>query len=140
MTRKRDPLHPCACNGPACIVSSHSEKNAALRSSTSSGSTSFPRVSKLYRRLDLAHEGDQRLLLRLIQLQTEDEVEKVHGIFKRQESAIMQVRRGILDAAQGEGLDRPFGVNPLAIDHAWLIEALDLQVVHLIVKIEGSGM
>ena len=65
----------------------------------------------VYRTLELAHEGDQRLLLRLIQLQTEGEVEKLHGIFKRQESAIMQVRRGILDAAQGEGLDRPLDLH-----------------------------
>jgi hypothetical protein len=37
----------------------------------------------VYRTLELAHGGDQRLLLRLIQLQTEDQVEKFHGIFKR---------------------------------------------------------
>jgi hypothetical protein len=37
----------------------------------------------IYITLELAHEGDQRLLLRLIQLPTEDEVEKFHGIFKR---------------------------------------------------------
>ena len=37
----------------------------------------------VYRTLELAHGGDQRLLLRLIQLQTEEQVGKFHGIFKR---------------------------------------------------------
>src|SRR4030095_1575595 len=93
MTRKRNPLRPRAYNGLARVISSHYEKNTIIRSSTSSGPTSLPRFSMVYRMLQLAHKGDKRLLFRLIQLQTENEVEKFHGIFKRQESAIMEVRR-----------------------------------------------
>ena len=41
---------------------------------------------------------------------------------------------------QGEGLDRSLGMNPLAIDGARRIEALDLEIVHFVVKVEGRWM
>ena len=51
----------------------------------------------------------------------------------------MQVRWGVLDAAQREGLDWSFGVDPLPADHLGS-EALHLEIVHLIVEVEGRRM
>src|ERR671918_675177 len=94
-------VRPSAGHEPAGIVSSHSEKNRTFRSFTPSGSFSLTHVSIVCLALELEHKGNQGLLLLLIQLQAQNKVEKLHRIVKRQESAIMQVRRRILDAAQG---------------------------------------
>src|SRR5919108_455764 len=69
-------------------------------------------------RLQLAHEGDQGGLLPRRQLYAQDEVEELHRVLQREQPPVVQVRRGILDTPQGEGLDRPLGMNPLPIDGA----------------------
>src|SRR5439155_25584056 len=87
--------------------------------------------------LQLAHEGDQGGLLPRRQLYAQDEVEELHRILQREQPPIVQVRRRILDTPQGEGLDRPLGMNPLTIDGAGRIEAFHFQIVHLVGEIDG---
>src|SRR5713226_1597594 len=77
--------------------------------------------------LQLAHEGDQGRLLLRRQLHAQHEVEKLHRILQRQEAPVVQVWRGVLDPAQGEGLDGALGVDPLIVDPARLVEAHDPQ-------------
>src|SRR5262245_23854287 len=60
--------------------------------------------------LQLAHKGDQSRLLPRRQLHAENEVEELHRILQGEQPPIVQVGRGILDPAQGEGLDRPLGM------------------------------
>ena len=79
--------------------------------------------------LQLAHEGDEVLLLLRSELQLENDVEELHSVFERQQSAIVQIRRTVFDASKCKGLDRAI---------PWLVpeKALDMQVVHLVVEIE----
>lgn len=52
----------------------------------------------------------------------------------------MQVRRGILDATQGERFDRPIGTGHESVDLPWFVEALRLQIVHKIIGVVGRLM
>src|SRR5262249_62161878 len=71
-------------------------------------------------------EGDEVALLLRLELEPEDEVEELDGVLQGQAAAVVQVRRAVLDAAQGERLDRAV---------ARLVEeALQVQVVHLVVE------
>src|SRR5439155_11681678 len=90
--------------------------------------------------LQLAHEGDQGRLLPRRQLHAQHEVEELHRILQRQEAPIVQVWRRVLDPAQGEGLDGALGVVPLIVDRARLVEALDPQIVHLVVEVRRGRM
>src|SRR5437660_5245450 len=90
--------------------------------------------------LQLAHEGDKGRLLPRGQLHAQHEVEKLHRILQRQEAPIVHVWRGVLDPAQGEGLDGAVGVDPLIVDRARLVEALDPQIVHLVVEVRRGRM
>src|SRR5260370_19857653 len=90
--------------------------------------------------LQLAHEGDQGRLLLLRQLHAQHEVEKLHRILQRQEAPIVQIWWRVLDPPKGEGLDGALGVDPLIVDRARLIEALDFQIMHLVVEIRRGRM
>src|SRR3954447_24602671 len=52
------------------------------------------------------HIGDQRVLLFLGQLEAEHQIEEFNSIGERQQAAVVEVRRRILDAAQCQGLNR----------------------------------
>src|SRR5437879_198598 len=52
-------------------------------------------------------EGDQVGFFLLGELEPLDEVEELDGVLQRQAAAVVQVRRTLLDTAQGERLDRP---------------------------------
>ncbi len=58
------------------------------------------------KRLKLTQECNQVFLLVCGQFGFEHEVEKLHRIVERQQAAIVQVGRRVLNAAQAEGLDR----------------------------------
>src|SRR5713101_3589655 len=90
--------------------------------------------------LQLAHEGDQGRLLLRRQLHAQHEVEKLHRILQRQEAPIVHVWRGVLDPAQGEGLDGALGEYPLIVDRARLVAAIDPEIVYLVVEIHRGGM
>src|SRR5262249_23611397 len=84
-------------------------------------------------RLQLSQERYQVLLLLRRELQSLDEVEELDGVLQRQTAAVVQVGRAILDAPQGEGLDRP-------VPCFMLEEALDVEVMHLVIEVEGRRM
>src|SRR5262249_30508325 len=79
-----------------------------------------------------SQERSQILLLFLGQLQLEEQVEELHGIFERGQPAVMEVRRRILDPAQGEGLDPALSTAVTAV--------FDAQVVHEVVRVEWRRM
>src|SRR5215212_338914 len=49
--------------------------------------------------LQREHVGDQRVLLRLRQLEAEHQIEEFDSVGERQQAAVMEVRRRVLDAA-----------------------------------------
>jgi hypothetical protein len=51
----------------------------------------------------------------------------------------MQIGGRILDAAQREGFDGTIGTYHTPIDHLWLVEALNSEVMHQIVGVVGGG-
>src|SRR5437588_12895942 len=81
----------------------------------------------------LPQERHQVPLLLRRQLQLQHEVEELDGVLQRQEPAVVQVGRAVLDAAQRGRLDR-------AVARLVLEEALQLEVVHLVVEVERGGM
>src|SRR5579872_945205 len=76
-----------------------------------------------------AQERHQVGLLYLRQLQLQDEVEELDGVLQRQAAAVVQVGRAVLDPTEREALDG--AVARLALE-----EALQAQVVHLVVEVE----
>src|SRR5216684_9304493 len=76
------------------------------------------------------HVSDEIILFLLVQLEAEDQVEELDGVGERQQTPIVQVRRRVLDAAQGKRLDRPIWQRDQPI-HGLpdLVEALELQVM-----------
>src|SRR5688572_2817236 len=84
------------------------------------------------RRLQLPQKRGEVDLLFRRQLQFEDEVKELDGVFDRQTSAVVQVGRAILQPAQSEGLDR--SVARLSR------EPFHLQIMHQVVKIERRRM
>ena len=78
--------------------------------------------------LKLPHKSDKVLLLRLGQFHSQDQIEKLDGIFKREASAVVQVGRTLLDAPQGERLDGAIA--------GFVKEALEMEVVHLMIEVE----
>src|SRR5262249_29245878 len=89
------------------------------------------RSQKVSKRKHVSYES---FLVLLVQLQAEDQVEELDGVGERQQSPVVQLRWGVLDAAQGERLDRPSGQHDQPI-HGLpdLVEALELQVMHLVI-------
>src|SRR6266404_4586238 len=83
-------------------------------------------------RLETEQIGDEVVFLRGGELEFEDEVEELDGVVQRGEAAIVEVGRGVLDAAQGEGLDRAFGPAN--------VEPFNAKVVHVFVGEGGSVM
>ena len=65
-----------------------------------------------------SEECDEVLLLVAGQLRAEDQVEELDGVVQRQQTAIMHVWRGVLDAAQRERL-----IGPSPVSHRPLIIA-----------------
>jgi hypothetical protein len=53
-----------------------------------------------------AHEGDEILFFLFIEFKLQDDVEELHGIFQRQKSPVMEIRRAFFDPPKREGLDR----------------------------------
>ena len=90
--------------------------------------------------LELPHVGNQRRLVLVSEFQFEHEIEILDGVFKRQQSAVVQVRWRILDAPQGERFDWTIGVIGLSVYQLRLIEALGLKVVHLLIHKSGWHM
>src|SRR5690606_24177545 len=80
-----------------------------------------------------------RFLLGL-ELRTENQIEELDGVFKRQQAAVMKVGRRVLDAAERERLDRSLTVSDAAVDDAWIKESRHHQVMHRAVSIVGSRM
>src|ERR1043166_7784273 len=79
--------------------------------------------------------SEKGVLLRLGQLEAEHQVEELDRIGERQQPPVMQVGRGILDAAQGQGLDRSVREHDEIVDdQPRRIEPLELQVVHVVVE------
>src|SRR5262245_1951076 len=85
-------------------------------------------------------ERHQVLLFWRGQLQPQHQVEKLHAVIQRQQPVVMQVWRRVLDAAQGEGLDRAVGRSLAAVDHPLLEEPLHPQVVHQVVRVVRRWM
>src|SRR5258708_15990243 len=52
----------------------------------------------------------------------------------------MHVWRGVLDAAQREGLDWSIPCFPQAVDHRRLEKSLDLEIVHQVIGVVGRGV
>src|SRR5262249_45647550 len=77
-----------------------------------------------------AQEHHQVLLLRRGEFSREDEVEELDRVLERAKSAVMQIRRRVLDAAQRKGLDRAVGARHYTISQHRLVEALGAQIVH----------
>src|SRR4051795_12541715 len=81
------------------------------------------------------HVGDQRVLLFLRQLEAEHQVEEFDRVGERQQAAVVEVRRRILDAAQRQGLDRAIRDNGEVVHNQTRgIKALQLQVMHIVVE------
>src|SRR5205814_656553 len=66
------------------------------------------------------------------ELEAEDEIEELDAIFQGEAAAIVEVRRAVLNAAQGESLDGTVG--------RLMGEALDVKVVVLVIEIGGRDM
>src|SRR5437588_12422503 len=66
--------------------------------------------------LQLPQERDEVLLLFCRQLRLEDQVEELDRVLQRQQSAVVKVRRRLLDAAQRSGLHRPLLRCDQAVD------------------------
>ncbi len=80
----------------------------------------------------LPQEGRQISLLFLSKSQAQNKIEKFHGVLQRQAAAVMQIRRALLNASQGEGLNRSVARFPR--------EPFDHQVVQLMVHIGWGKM
>src|SRR4051812_18879176 len=81
------------------------------------------------------HVDDQRILLFLGQLEAEHQVEEFDSVGERQQAAVVEVRRRLLDAAQCQGLDRAIWDNGEVVhDQTRRIKALQLQVMHIVVE------
>src|SRR3954453_20804445 len=79
--------------------------------------------------------GEKRVLLGLRQLEAEHEVKELDRVCQRQQAPVMQVGRGILDAAQGQRFDRAVrDHDEIVDDEPRGIEPLELQVVHVVVE------
>src|SRR5258707_197106 len=104
--------------------------------------TSLSWLSSNYqgRPLKGSEECDEVLLLVACQLRTHDQVEEFDRVLQRQQTAVMHVRRRVLDAAQRERLDRPVPCFPQAVDHHRLEKALDLEIVHQVIRVVGRGV
>src|ERR1700746_2437442 len=87
-----------------------------------------------------SEECNEVLLLVAGQLRAEDQVEELNRVVEREQTAVMHVRRRVLDAAQREGLDRPIPCFPQAVDHRRLEKALELEIVHEVVGVVGRGV
>src|SRR6266849_9119552 len=84
------------------------------------------------------HVSDEIVLFPLVQLEAEDQVEELDGVGERQQTPVVQIGRRILDAPQGERLDRPIGQHDQPIyGLPDLVEALELQVMHHVVHERG---
>jgi hypothetical protein len=62
--------------------------------------------------LKSSEERDEVLLFVAGQLRAKDQVEEFDGVLQRQQTAVMHVWRGVLDAAQRERLDWPIPCFP----------------------------
>jgi hypothetical protein len=82
------------------------------------------RLSPSVHHLQGGHKGHQVFLLWLAELQLQHQVKELDRIVERQQAVIVQVRRGIFDATQGEGLDGPIGTDHAPVHHLRLVEAL----------------
>src|SRR3954447_8418851 len=81
------------------------------------------------------HVGDQRVLLFLRQLEAKHQVEEFDRVGERQQAAVVEVRRRILEAAQCQGLDCAIWDDGEVVhDQTRRIKALQLQVMHIVVK------
>src|SRR5207244_3661688 len=84
------------------------------------------------RGLQLPQEGDEVRLLGPGEFRPEHQVEELDGVFQGQAAAVVEVGGAVLDPPQGEGLDRAVA--------GLLEEPLEVQVVHLMVEVEGRGV
>src|SRR5690606_30808693 len=106
-----------------CAAASRGARDAAMRPDARARSVPHRAGS------ELVHERRQRGLLLRGQPQLQDQVEELDGVLQREAATVVQVRRAVLDAAQGERLDRP--------DRRLASEPLDAQIVHLVVEVVG---
>ena len=83
-------------------------------------------------RSELPHERYQILLLLRIEFQLKNKIEELDGVLERKKAAVVQIRRAVFNPPQRERLDRP--------NTGFLQEALQMQVVHLMVEVEGRGV
>ena len=63
----------------------------------------------------------------------QDQVEELHRVFQRQKPAVMEIRWAVLDTPQRERLNR--SISCLVFQ-----ESLDVEVVHLVIEINGRRM
>src|SRR5882757_6530325 len=87
-----------------------------------------------------SEECNEVLLLVAGQLRAKDQVEELDRVVQRQQTTVMHVRRGVLDAAQWERLDRPIPCFPQTVDHGRLEKALDLEIVHQVIGVVRRGV
>src|SRR5215208_685059 len=79
------------------------------------------------------HVSDQRVLLLLRQLEAEYQVEKFNSVGERQQAAVVEVGRRVLDASQRQRLDRAIGDDGEVVhDQTRRIKPLQLQVMHVV--------
>jgi len=77
------------------------------------------------------------LLLVGRQVDAEHQVEELDRVVEGEQPAVVVVGRRVLDPAQHEGLDGAVGDAALVADRLRRVEALELQVVHPVVEVEG---
>src|SRR5437773_349076 len=80
-------------------------------------------------------ERHQILLLLCRQVRLQDQVEELHGVVEREEPAVVEIGRRLLDPAQREGLDGTVARSHSSVDVLRLEEALQLEVVHRVVGV-----
>lgn len=83
--------------------------------------------------LESLHERDQVFLFLVVQLKPQNKVEELNRIIERQQAAIVHVWWRVFDTTQREGFYRTVRSGDTAIDHVRLIEALRLQVMHVVI-------
>lgn len=90
--------------------------------------------------LQAEHECYQILFFLIRKVKLQYKIEKFNRVGKGQQSAIMMIRRGILDPPNSEGFDRSVWNGVVVIDHLWLIETLKLEILHLMVGVGWCRM
>src|SRR6476646_10811857 len=83
--------------------------------------------------LQLPHELNQIVLFLDSEFEFQDQVEELHRVFQCQKPTVMEIRRAVLDTAQRERLNR-------SISCFVFQEALDVEVVHLVIEIHRCRM